>query len=108
TCGIAHGMGSENQAHGGSTSRELLLPFGNLHMGPCAAHHGDHQWGTRKPLALKLNLLGSSVRAFGTKHGGDDLTGRRTRISFEEDETPWRELSVIGHPRRDSQQCLDL
>src|SRR5512139_1034991 len=41
--GIAHGVRGEDQAHCRGAGRELLLPFGNLHMRAGAADDGDNE-----------------------------------------------------------------
>ena len=94
-------MGGKHQAHGGRAGGQLLLPFWNLDVRAGAADDRDHQWRAREPLALECNLLGCGAGVIGGKGGGDRFAGGISRVAFEHDEAPGRELAVIGDARRD-------
>ena len=58
--------------------------------------------------ALVLDLLRRRVGILGDEGVGDRLAGLEPRLALEHDEAPRHELAVIGHPRGDGQQRLDL
>src|ERR1700722_1759036 len=105
---ITERVRGEHEAHGGGTGGERLLPFRNFHVRCGAADHGDHQRRAQQTRPLGLDMVRFRVRIFGAKCGGDRRTGRSSRLAFEHDEAPRRELAVIGHPRGNRQQGVDF
>src|SRR5665647_2952996 len=75
TCGIAHGVGGQDQAHGRGAGRHLLLPFRDLPVRGGATDHRDHQRRAGEALAFELDLLGRGVGPVGAKRLRDDLAG---------------------------------
>jgi hypothetical protein len=73
-----------------------------------AAHHGDHQRRAHETLALGRDMLRLGVRVFGVEGRSNRRTGRPPRLAFEHYEAPRRELAVIGHPRGNGQERIDL
>ena len=59
-------------------------------------------------LLLDLDVGRRRRRIFLREHLGDDLAGAGAGIALEHDEAPRRELAVIGHPRADGQDGLEL
>ena len=106
--GIAHRMRGNNERHCGSAGRKLLLPFRNFHVRAGPAHDGDDERRARQPLALEVDLVGRGIGAVGAKCGSDRLTRGGAGLAFEQDESPGRQLAVIGDPRGDFQKRFDL
>ena len=105
---IAERVGGEHQAHGGGAGRKHLLPFGDLHVRAGAAHHRDHQRRARQPRPLGLGVLRLGVGILAAEGAHDRLAGGEPRLALKDNEAPGHELAVVGHPRRDRQQGLDL
>src|SRR5579875_2176880 len=106
--GIAEGVGGEHQVHRGGARGELLLPYGNLHVLGGPAHDGNDERGPREPFALEIDLLSGRIGPIRLESPGDDLAGGGPAVALEYDETPRRELAVVGYPRGDGEQRLDL
>src|SRR5579883_2950253 len=68
----------------------------------------NDQWGKRKAVLLSLDPPGIFIRMRLRKNIGTDLAGTGTPSTFEEDESPGGELTMIRHPRRKCQQNFDL
>jgi hypothetical protein len=48
------------------------------------------------------------LRILPREHLGDDLAGTNARIALEHDKAPRHELAVIGHPRPNGENGLEL
>ncbi len=105
---IAHGVGGDHQAHRGRAGGELLFPFRDLRVRAGAADHRDHQRRARQPLAFEVDLVGRRVGVPLAKNRGDFFAGGKALLALEHDETPGRELAVVGHARSDGQQGVEL
>ena len=77
---------------------ERTCPFRDFHMRAGAAHHGDHEWRARETLALGLDMFRLCIRVLSAKSSRDCLAGRTPSFAFKHDETPRRQLAVVGHP----------
>ena len=97
-CPVAEGVSGEDETHGRGAGGEDLLPFGDFHMRAGAAHHGDHERRARETLALGLDMFRLCIGVLSAKSSDDCLAGRTPSFAFKHDETPRRQLAVIGHP----------
>ena len=73
-----------------------------------AADHRDHQRRAYETLAFGRDMLRFRVRIFGVEGRSNRRASRTARLALEHDEAPRRELAVIGHPRGDGQERVDL
>jgi len=59
-------------------------------------------------LVLAAHALGYGANWITEWYAYDRRAGLELRLAFEHDETPGRELAVIGHARRDRQQRIEI
>src|SRR5262245_48728606 len=105
---ITHCVRGEDKAHGGGPRGQLLLPFGNFHMWAGTTDDGNHKRRAGEPVAFKLELVRGSVGMIHAIGRSDSFAGSRASVAFKQDESPGRELAMIGHARSDPQQRLDF
>ena len=64
-----------------------------------AAHNGDDERRTRQPRRLDRDLIGCGVGAIGAERRADDCARLGAGLAREHDESPRRQLAVVGHAR---------
>jgi diguanylate cyclase (GGDEF)-like protein len=101
------GRGGDD-VHRARTRGQFLLPWRHFWMRLGEADHADDQRRVSEALLLDVDLGRSGLRVFPRKHLCDDLAGAHARVTLENDEPPRRKLAMIGHPRADSQNGVEL
>ncbi len=72
------------------------------------ADDGDHQRRAGEPQALVRDMFRLGIGIFGDERRGDRLARLLPGVTLEDDETPRRQLAVIGYPGGDGQQRLEF
>src|SRR3954468_5164600 len=88
--------------------RTAPVPMPDFGMRPCKADYPDNQRRIAQPALLLLDLGSLCVWIFSREHFCDNLAGTRPRVALEHDEPPWRQLAMVGHPRADRQDAVEL
>ncbi len=101
---IAHGIGGDQQVLTDRAGRELLLPGGDV----AVDHAGDHHHRQRRIAQLGEGGQGLVRIGLDGRQAFEFAHQRRLGVAFEDQETPGEQLAVIGRPRRQADQLVQL
>src|SRR5258705_13167400 len=74
----------------------------------CETDDTDHQRRIGEAALFDIDLGRRGVRIFPREHLRDHFAAANARVTLEHNETPRRQLAVIGHPRTDGEYGFKL
>src|SRR5262249_54193823 len=98
----------EDEVHRRGAGGEHLLPLRDLYMRRRPAHDRDDQRCACEAMLLEFDLLRIGVGVIVEESLRDYIPRAQARLALEYDEAPRHELAVIGHPRGDRKQRVEL
>ncbi len=91
-----------------SARGKLLLPFRDLHMRRSTRDDGEDERRSLEELRLEVEAVLAMIGMERMPALAHDLAKSAARIALEQDETPGRELAMVGYPHRDGEDALQL